>query len=87
MNRFDARRALMEAAEKDLSPRDFRRFRRAMIFRPIAAQAALDTVQLNCVQAGMVDADGEVMASVDWSAIIALIIELLPLILQLFGLG
>lgn len=87
MQRFEARRALLEAAEKELNTRDFRRLRRMMVFRPVAAQAAIDTVQLNCQAAGMVDEDGEVMASVDWASIIELIIELLPLILKLFGIG
>lgn len=86
MRRFEARRAILEAAESELTAAQSRRLRRAMLFRPVMAQAAVDTVLLNCQAMGMVSEDGEIMEAVDWSSIIELIIQLLPLILKLFGL-
>jgi hypothetical protein len=86
MKRFEARQAILEAAEKQLTPQQMRRLRVAMILRPFATRNAIDMATASVQAAGMIDEDGEVQASVDWSAIIALIIELLPLILKLFGL-
>jgi hypothetical protein len=87
MKRFEARQAILEAAGQKLSPQEMRRLRLAMALRPIKTQAAIDTVVLNCQAAQLVSDDGEVEAAADWSAIIALILELLPIILKLFGLG
>lgn len=87
MKRFEARQAILEAAGQTLSQAELRRLRLAMVIRPIKTQAAIDTVTLNCQAAALVTEDGEVEAAADWSAIIKLIMELLPIILKLFGLG
>ena len=87
MKRFEARQAILEAAGQKLSPQEMRRLRLAMFLRPVKTQAAIDTVTLHCQQASLVTEDGEIQAAADWSAIIALIMELLPIILKLFGLG
>jgi hypothetical protein len=86
MRRFEARQAILEAAQSELSPQQMRRLRFAMMLRPFATQSAIDIATQNVQAAGMIDEDGEIQAAVDWSSIIALIIELLPLILKLFGL-
>lgn len=87
MKRFEARQAILEAAGQKLSPQEMRRLRLAMMLRPIKTQAAVDAVTLNCQAAQLVTEDGEVEEAADWSAIIAMILELLPIILKLFGLG
>ena len=87
MKRFEAKKAILEAAEQKLSPREMRRLKLAMFLRPVQTQAAIDTVTLHCQAAQLVTEDGEVEAAADWSAIIAMIMELLPIILKLFGLG
>jgi hypothetical protein len=87
MKKFEARQAILEAAGQTLSPSEMRRLRVAMVFRPVATRAAIDTVTLHCQQASLVTEDGEIQAAADWSAIIAMILELLPIILKLFGLG
>ena len=87
LKRFEAKKAILEAAEQKLSPQEMRRLRLAMFLRPVKTQAAIDTVMLHCQAAQLVTEDGEVEAAADWSAIIAMIMELLPIILKLFGLG
>lgn len=86
MRRFEARQAILEAAGQELSSAQVRRLRVAMWLRPVKAQAAIDTVVLNAQAMGLVTEDGEVSEAADWAAILQLIIELLPLILKLFGL-
>jgi hypothetical protein len=88
MKRFEARQAIMEAAMGSLEPRQVRALRMAMVFRPIKTQAAIDTVVLNCQAAHLVNEDGEITeAAADWAAILKIIMELLPIILKLFGLS
>jgi ABC-type transport system involved in Fe-S cluster assembly fused permease/ATPase subunit len=86
MKRFEARQAILEAAGQTLTQPELRRLRLAMAFRPIKTQAAIDTVVLNCQAAQLVTEDGEVEAAADWAAILKVIMELLPMILKLFGL-
>lgn len=86
MRRFEAREALLEAAEGKLTASEHRRLRRQLVFRPFMARQAVDMVQANCIAMGMVTEDGEVAEAVDWETIIQLIMDLLPLILKLFGL-
>ena len=86
MRRFEARAAILEAAAQELTAVQLRRLKLAMWMRPVKTQAAIDTVMLNCQSMGMVTEDGEIAEAVDWKSILELIIELLPLILKLFGL-
>ena len=87
MKRFEAKKAILEAAEQKLTPQEMRRLKLAMFLRPVKTQAAIDTVTLHCQAAQLVTEDGQVEAAADWSAIIAIIMELLPIILKLFGLS
>lgn len=87
MRRFEARKAILDAAAETLNPNQVRALRFAMLIRPFKARQAEDMVVSSCQAAQLVTEDGQVEAAADWSAILQLIMELLPIILKLFGLG
>lgn len=87
MRRFEARRAILEAAEAELSPEQFRQLRRVLLLRPFAARNAVDLVEGACKAQGAVTEDGEIAAAADWAQILQIVLELLPYILKLFGIG
>ena len=83
---FDAERALLEAVEQsDVRPFQKLRIRMALRFRPIMREEILGMVHMHCVLAGLVEESGEVMAAVDWAAIIEAIIKYLPAIISLIS--
>lgn len=82
----EARLAILQVAETQLRPMQMARLRVLMLLRPVKTQAAIDTVTLNAQAMGLVDAEGEVMEAANWSRILEIILELLPIILKLFGL-
>jgi hypothetical protein len=87
MKRFEARKAILEAASQSLDPRQVRALRFAMAVRPFKTRDVIDMVTSNCQAASLVTEDGEMTEeATDWAAILAIILELLPLILKLFGL-
>jgi hypothetical protein len=84
--KLDPRKAFFEAAAKELRPLQMVRLRLAMALRPVKAQAAIDMVEMRLQAEGILSEDGDVQAAVDWNQILAIILELLPVILKLFGL-
>lgn len=84
--KLDPRKAFFEAAAQELRPSQMVRLRLAMALRPFKAQNAIDMVELRLQAEGITNEDGDVQAAVDWNQILAIILELLPIILKLFGL-
>lgn len=84
--KIDTRKAILEAAEKELRPLQMARLRLAMALRPVKTQAAIDMVELRLQSEGLMGEDSEIAAAVDWSQVFAIFLELLPTILKLFGL-
>lgn len=81
---FDPEAALLEALDQsDLSPRQKRRIRLAVRFRPQKRAEILGLIQVECCMAELVSETGEIQAAVDWQQVIDLIIKYLPTILQL----
>lgn len=84
--RIDTRKAILEAASQELKPLQVARLRLAMALRPVKAQAAIDMAEMRLQAEGMLSEDGEMESAVDWNQIFAIFLELLPIILKLFGL-
>lgn len=87
MRPFNALEAINEAIEKDTSLRPLQkaRLKFRMKFDAQGREQAVGMITAECCAHGLVDEDGrELMGAVDWAAIIALIMEWLPRILDLF---
>ena len=83
---FNAERALLEAVDQsDIRPFQKLRIRMALRYRPAVREEMLGMVQMHCVLAGLVEESGEVMAAIDWKAIIEAIIKYLPAIISLIS--
>ena len=87
MRRINCRSLIMEVAQKELSPSDFRQFRRQFLLRPVMAMQAVDTVINNARVEGLVFTEGDEVFSIvdDLVRIIELITELFELIQSFFG--
>lgn len=89
MSQFDESRAIMEAAYKAheagrLDDAEYRRLRRARIFRPRKWRECCELVREEAVLAGVVMEDGTF--GIDWDSLLAFIERLIPLLLQLIDL-
>lgn len=88
MRTLNAYQAVHDAVDADqtLSSREKRRIKGAMRWRPRKRREILGLVMSECYAASVVDENGTIQGAMDWQAIIEIVRELLPIILEIISL-